>query len=281
MNAHPTGSLPQRPDVLPGQPILDRSVAIYMRVGVGWFGGGGRLVVEPGKITLRPSKWTQALTASGELVHTDREVVVVRSRLVPPWMSCHLVMRSHAGAVSAGMPLFVHRKLKSALEKAGFHVVDRWSWFSFGHAFVKSDPVSQGPEPKTRPPAMSGRMQIALFFLAGLTAVLGAALAAAFAKEPPAGDAVAFWVVAGATMGLALGVLLGSMLARGIASGAGIRSFRWLQLLTIPVFITYVALQMADLTWIDTAWSALGGAYFSSGIISFVVVYQKRVKDER
>lgn len=100
----------------------------------------GSLTVTRGAIVFEPTSKLNKVMSSNtidRIVHIDRDVVVVRARLLPPNLNSSLILRGDASqgeAVSAGvqMPAWTRRGLCPALEAAGFRVDVRVTWFSMG-----------------------------------------------------------------------------------------------------------------------------------------------------
>jgi hypothetical protein len=93
-------------------------------------GGGGTLVVSPGAIVLETDQATRAVGGGARIVHTDRDVLVVTARLIPPWFNTSL--RIHDDRTSARVMTWVgaRRRLCASLRRSGFSVREATTWIS-------------------------------------------------------------------------------------------------------------------------------------------------------
>ena len=92
--------------------------------------GGGHLTIEDGYLVLEPGAVTRRLTGVNRVIHQNATVQVVRSRLLPPWMSTHLLISDGQEAVLAGVPAWMRSKVLDALQSHGFVVKQSRSLFS-------------------------------------------------------------------------------------------------------------------------------------------------------
>jgi hypothetical protein len=100
----------------------------------------GTLTVLPGSIVFDPtSQLNKVMRANSirRVVHTDRDVAIVRARLLPPWLNSPLILHgdpAHGEDASVGvqMAALTRRDLSGALGAAGFRVRERATWFSMG-----------------------------------------------------------------------------------------------------------------------------------------------------
>lgn len=100
----------------------------------------GSLTVTKESIVFAPtSRWNKFVTFNmiGRVVHIDRDVIVVRARLLPPNLNSSVILHgdpSLGEGVSAGVQLSAvgRRRLRPALVAAGFRVDERVTWFSMG-----------------------------------------------------------------------------------------------------------------------------------------------------
>ncbi len=102
----------------------------YVGVGIGPFVGGGKLTIAPGAIVLEPDRLTRSLIRVSRIVHTDRQVTLVKARLVPPWFSTSLVLHDRDASGYAATWLGARHRLRASLKDAGFDVQEIRTWFS-------------------------------------------------------------------------------------------------------------------------------------------------------
>lgn len=112
--------------------MAEGAEAERFRVGASfrWVAGGGTLVVSPGSIVLEADRPTRAFGGAARIVHTDRDVVVVTARLIPPWFNTSL--RIHDDHESARVITWVgaRRRLSASLRRSGFNVREATTWIS-------------------------------------------------------------------------------------------------------------------------------------------------------
>jgi hypothetical protein len=86
----------------------------------------------------------------GQIVHTSKEVVLIKSRLLPPWYNSAIVLNGKSAlgegrTAAVGMAFFMRRRLGRILRETGFHVVELQGWVSLGGS------GSQWELPRQRP----------------------------------------------------------------------------------------------------------------------------------
>lgn len=104
---------------------------------VGYANGGGRLVLATGSATLVPGPITRRASGQSEYLHSDKQIVLVTARLLPPWMNTHLVLVAGSKTVLAGLPGWSRRRLRRALARYGFEVVERKTLFGRGAEMLR------------------------------------------------------------------------------------------------------------------------------------------------
>ena len=92
--------------------------------------GGGKLTVEQGAIVLETGRLTQSLSRISRIVHTDRQVTLVKARLVPPWFNTSLVLHDDETSGYAVTWFGARNRLRASLTAAGFDVQEVRTWFS-------------------------------------------------------------------------------------------------------------------------------------------------------
>lgn len=92
--------------------------------------GGGKLTVEHGAIVLETDRPTRSLSRISRIVHTDRQVMLVKARLVPPWFNPSLVLHDDEASGYAMTWLGARNRLRESLKAAGFDVQEVTTWFS-------------------------------------------------------------------------------------------------------------------------------------------------------
>jgi hypothetical protein len=119
---------------------------IAARVGGGGPAGGssflGTLAVYPDRIIFTPSASAinRLITGSaslGQIVHTSKDVVLIKSRLMPPWYNSAIVLAGDRSlgedrTAALGMTFLERRRLGRLLRDLGFHVSELQSWGSLG-----------------------------------------------------------------------------------------------------------------------------------------------------
>jgi hypothetical protein len=94
--------------------------------------GGGQLIISPRTIVLEPGPLLHRMTGVPRVVHTDRTVRMIRTRLFPPWINTSLVLQGEGGWGIASTWFGARRRWRQALSAAGFTVEERSTWFSMG-----------------------------------------------------------------------------------------------------------------------------------------------------
>lgn len=92
---------------------------------VGNVAGGGRLLVAPGHLELRTGTVTGHLSKVDIVQHLGSKVTAYTARLVPPWMNCSIVVADSERSVLATFPVWMRRRVLSAIRENGFEVVHR------------------------------------------------------------------------------------------------------------------------------------------------------------
>lgn len=95
--------------------------------------GGGRLFVAPGRLELRPGPATRKVSGVEVVRHSVSRVEAYRARLLPPWMSCSIVVSDGIRRVLATFPLWTRRSLFAALSSAGFEVSEKVTLIEHGY----------------------------------------------------------------------------------------------------------------------------------------------------
>lgn len=92
--------------------------------------GGGKLTVDPGGIVLETDRLTRSLSRVSRIVHTDRRVMLVKARLVPPWFNTSVLLHDDEASGYAVTWIGARNRLRAALKAAGFDVQEVTTWFS-------------------------------------------------------------------------------------------------------------------------------------------------------
>ena len=92
--------------------------------------GGGTLIVGPDAIVLECSRPTRAFSGVAQIVHTDRDVILVKPRLVPPWYNTSLVLHGKEGSGCAITSVLARQRLRNALTASGYDVREVTTVFS-------------------------------------------------------------------------------------------------------------------------------------------------------
>jgi hypothetical protein len=114
----------------PGHVARGPSATFYVGVGIGPFVGGGKLTIAPSAIVLEPDRPTRLLIRVSRIVHTDRQVTLVKARLVPPWFNTSVVLHDEHASGYAATWLGARHRLCASLKDAGFGVQEVRTWFS-------------------------------------------------------------------------------------------------------------------------------------------------------
>jgi hypothetical protein len=114
------------------RPLFRRHVAANFR----HWRAGADLSIEPGRITLKASRVLATISGQTEVVHTNRDVRWVKTRLTVPWMYAHLIVEGVGGTAAVNV-VFGQKEIRSALRDAGFNLIEEKTWFSVGGRFVK------------------------------------------------------------------------------------------------------------------------------------------------
>lgn len=102
------------------------------RVGVGLASvkGGGKLIVEQGEIVLKTDRLTRLVSRVARIGHTDRRVMLVKARLVPPWFNTSVLLHDDDASGYAVTWIGARSRLRASLLEAGFDVEEVTTWFS-------------------------------------------------------------------------------------------------------------------------------------------------------
>lgn len=112
---------------------------------LGAVSGGGTLIVDRGAVTLVPSRVTRGLArvftmpdtpVPGPVVHTSDEIRVIYSRLPTPVSNTVVVVSSSDVTATAHLTGFSRKRLRLALDQAGFKVKIERRWFATGDSLV-------------------------------------------------------------------------------------------------------------------------------------------------
>jgi hypothetical protein len=99
--------------------------------------GPAQLFVGPGGLELVPGAALRNLSRAARLVHEKHSVVVVCTRLAPPWINTHVLIEDRGDLALAGTWWPARRRLISALRAGGLEVDLRRTWFFTGRAWVQ------------------------------------------------------------------------------------------------------------------------------------------------
>ena len=91
--------------------------------------GGGKLTVDRGALIFDAGRPTRELGGVAEIIHTDDPVVLMTGRLVAPWFNTSVLLHDRGASASVIVPVWVRRRLLSALRLAGFHPKENVTWF--------------------------------------------------------------------------------------------------------------------------------------------------------
>lgn len=122
---------------------------VIFRVGLttpGLWRGSGQLAIAPGSLVCSPGRLTAGVSAAQPVTHEGTRVDVYVARLVPPWFNVTVPIRGEGRMLVASMWILGRRKLRRAIEEAGFEVVDHVTWIDRGFRWVEMKPRSPGPE---------------------------------------------------------------------------------------------------------------------------------------
>jgi hypothetical protein len=78
--------------------------------------------VEHGAIVLETGRPTRWLSSISRIVHTDRQVTLLKARLVPPWCNTSLLLHDDKAYGYATTWLGARNRLRDSLTAAGFEV---------------------------------------------------------------------------------------------------------------------------------------------------------------
>ncbi len=93
---------------------------------------GGRLTILPGAITFTARPLLKSLTGVSEVVHRATTVRLIQTRAIPPWINTSLVLNGTEGTVVITTSAFNRKRLRRALQDAGFSLAVTTTWFSRG-----------------------------------------------------------------------------------------------------------------------------------------------------
>jgi hypothetical protein len=120
-------------------------VSFIVGARVGSWNGGGYLSVAPTVLVLEPGRLTSHLTAVTRIVHSEPEVMVLKARAAPLWMSLSVVVEGvdQDGQERVGLAIFGafgRRRLIETLESSGFVVTQRATWLYQGGDLIRPWP---------------------------------------------------------------------------------------------------------------------------------------------
>ena len=99
--------------------------------------GGGHLLVAPGHDELNAGSLTGHLAKVNFVRHRGSRAITYTARLLPPWMNCSIVVSDGERAVLATYPLWMRRKVLSALQESGFEVVRKLTLIERGYEAMR------------------------------------------------------------------------------------------------------------------------------------------------
>jgi hypothetical protein len=139
-------------------PRPDGPIDLWMVMGVyiPVCNGRGWLTIRQGAIILEPGRILRRLTSVTRIVHTDPKVTMICPRVAPPWINTHILVEDPGQAAIAGTWGFARRRLRRALQTAGFEIVDLRTWFSWGD-YLADWPMRRGRAAAPEGKAPSGR----------------------------------------------------------------------------------------------------------------------------
>lgn len=106
----------------------------------GLWRGGGELSVAPGSLVCTPGRLTASASSAQPVKHEEMQVDVFVARLVPPWFNVTVPIRGERGTVVVSMWILARRKLRQALQEAGFDVTEHVTWFDRGFRWGEMEP---------------------------------------------------------------------------------------------------------------------------------------------
>jgi hypothetical protein len=109
-------------------PVLREQVGCFLRQWYCW----GYLTISQGSVILTLGRTSRFLTGVSQVKHTDREIVLIRGRLMPPWFNSSLLLVGEDGLRAVASTWFRRRRRwKEALQDSGFTVREWTSWLIF------------------------------------------------------------------------------------------------------------------------------------------------------
>ena len=98
--------------------------------------GGGHLYIAPGVLELRTGPVSRGVSGIPTVRHDSSEVVLYRARLMPPWMSCSVVVSDDQRTVLATFAGWMRRSILGALRGAGFDVTEKVTKLDRGYQLL-------------------------------------------------------------------------------------------------------------------------------------------------
>lgn len=103
---------------------------------LGTVAGAGRLVVGPGVLELNAGSVTGRLSKVDRVEHAGSRVTAYTARLLPPWMNCSVVVSDGERSALATFPIWMRRRVLSALREGGFEVTLRATLIERGYEAI-------------------------------------------------------------------------------------------------------------------------------------------------
>jgi hypothetical protein len=104
---------------------------------VGFWWGGARLEIFPAAIVLEFGQVLRSTTSVPRVVQTRPTVTLIRARLAPPWFNTSLIVKGENESGIASMWVLSRRRLRRALQAAGFTIEEVSTWFSLGKRLLR------------------------------------------------------------------------------------------------------------------------------------------------
>jgi hypothetical protein len=98
--------------------------------------GGGHLVIAPGHVELRPGRLSKKISHVDGIRQEGTDAIMYWARAMPPWMNVSVVVSDGSQTGLATGAFWMRRRLKSALQGAGFQVTERVTWFERGNELM-------------------------------------------------------------------------------------------------------------------------------------------------
>lgn len=99
---------------------------------------GGTLDIDINQVTLTPGRiQTKIDRDETAVVHTKKQIRLILTRLLPPWINVHLVVEGDRREALAGGSILCWRRWHRELSRAGFDVVAEKTWIGKGAEYLK------------------------------------------------------------------------------------------------------------------------------------------------